>query len=302
MIDYEKINYENLQGTIKFCIKQFPEDFENIRRIELAIYMALKAKSLDLIHKLNENEFAKPHLQYLVATRFKTSLMLPLLEKGFFNNNERLPDFVINDMLRLILTSPKKKQLIRQFVKKVLLPKEYMINNYFLTTKIFKDIPLDSRKYTYRTLPHGKNLELSHIIRVFKEETRSGDVYYDNLNTFIRRCKPIVDWDKLILTIDKNDFYMIISIINSLDHYEPVKCSYEEFKTKYYTPNTYNETILQHMKDYVERNSITPQLLNEPYEPYGHISNTSTTSNISLGHNLTYTSSDSWVALPNITP
>lgn len=254
-ISYEQIFCNNLYGTFKFCLKEFPEDFNTEYIIENSCNMANNHKDFQIIYDLIDINIDqdKRSLQ-------KNILNSPNLIKYFIKNS---PDLFNNmtveryaDLFKYFKNEPYYIRLIAK-----------NIFNEKITLKAITDIYLrlpnrTLKKYflkhnQYNDYNENTSVIISHI---FKD--------YEAIEDFLRICKPTLDWNKIINSISEETFYRITSIINTMRHYPSVKVSYNTMKKTHQItiPKGYSKFIQNYIENYMKQNSFVNQVMNQPLE------------------------------------
>jgi hypothetical protein len=253
MIDYKTIEDSALIGTMKFCIKHLPEDFENVDEALLSAFvMARNFNDFSIIDLLNQNNFVHKEELYSYILSDKTVRRYYLRQKDFFKpmhvQDLRFEETIQNFNIAVKEDNP---YYVKLFIKNILKHRIVINDKSFKKLNVVK-LPTSIRKYllkqlTYDDIPESTN----RILCAFKHK-------HNNLDMFIRICKPKIDWNTLIYKISPQLFYQISSIINTMRIYPSVKCSFTDMKYKHplkSNANTFSNTIQDYLKDYMT-NSI----------------------------------------------
>lgn len=272
MIDYNLIYLNDMFGTMKFCIKNFPEDFKDPG----VLYKACTMGNLNvhIIPLLNENPCVDKSTLYAHAIN-QPCITHYLLRKNFFKPNIEICNHELESAFRFYVKfgcsiPDTRNKNIKEFIRKILKPRLHI--NADTIEKYYNNLPNELKKYFLKTIPFKDNFEDTlEMIRNVSD--------YDFINNFIRICKPTLDWTKLIHVIDSQDFYKIIAITNSMKHYKKITDSYETIynNNQKTIPKQYSKSIQDYLKSYTESTQYDPLLsISSQYIVYNSISTTGT--------------------------
>ena len=261
MIDYHYINKNYLIGTLKYCIKEFPEDFSNKHNLKAACeLLGIKEDYQTVLHFKDNPHVNQEHLQTIAI--LEPSLAKQMLLKGLYNNDVKITNNNLADACRFFMhwesNSPTLRDYnLKLFIKKCLKPKGFKLDRYSMEN-LFRKLPNQNLKKYFL-----KNLQLNEM------ETKFIIVYllkdFEDLNMFFRICKPKIEWKELIHSINMEKFYQITSIINTMQGYDHIKCSYIEFQKQFINkdliPKEYSDTITKYLQDTYEQNSSFRSLM-----------------------------------------
>lgn len=259
MIDYGLITQNTMIGTMKYCIENFPEDFDKYKYGNLINACELANLDVDIAYMLDDiPNVDKQSLYGNILTQ--PCISHKLLRKDFFDPNTPIHHSEMLQAFQFYIKfgckyPNKRNQYLRMFIRKIL---KHRINiNLETIDKYYLDLPKELREYFFKTINYIDSTENAlEIISKFHKD-------YNSLTYFFRHCKPNLQWNKLIHSINEETFYRIISITNRMKAFKNISCSYDDMKKQYVQkiPEGYSKIITEYLKQYTE-NSFRNQLIN----------------------------------------
>ena len=113
MIDYDLIKKNSMFGTMKYCIQNFPEHFDNSNALNA---IELGSQDIQIIYMLDQNPHVpKPYLYHYLID--EPCITHRLLRENFFDPHVHIDDSTLNKAFKFYVQFGSKFPKRRNFQK-----------------------------------------------------------------------------------------------------------------------------------------------------------------------------------------